>query len=898
MNTMLVLATALKLAAPFTDHAVLQRDLPVTIAGEGEPGAAVAVEFAGNSVSGTIAADGNWRVTLPAMAASKTPRELTVRSDKESVTISDILVGEVWLASGQSNMEMPLWHPTRKRFRDKMGALMLQFCSNDNLRVVMTYPERGVSATPRKDYPIQWVRPTPEFLKKSKFSALAWYFGREVEATLDVPVGVMAAFWGGTMIGPWVPDCGWESVKDDPYVATNILANVAKRRSFEKENKRRGWPGYPGDLWNEMVAPFAPYTARGMIWYQGESNIDENRDFAYSKNMRALLDGWRKEFGCPDLKILYVELAPFSLPWLKLPLNDERLAKLCDEQERFAREEKDAYLAHIGDVGDVNDIHPCRKLEVGIRLAALAYQHVYGLPVKADAPIAKSAKMVAPGEVEIELEHGEGLYRWMQEVSLWTERQEESSPIRFIDENGLIADCKSWISNGCIRATSALVKNPKFVTHKRRCTDESNFFNASGLPLGTFKLAVEGFKPYQPSAGNLANRRAFADRRFGIFLHWGLYALLGQGEWYQHNANIDRTEYAKLKGAFNPAAFDAREWAKAFKRSGAKYVTFTTRHHEGFSMFATKENDYNVMNTPFKRDILKELADALAAEGIVLNLYYSLVDWHLDEYPLGDCKNTKGWKKEKANYSAYEQFMKRQISELMSGRYGKVGAIWFDGEWDHSPKTNFDWNFNDVYRHIHAIDPDCLVGNNHHHGLFEGEDIQLIENELREGQTIDARFPLETCETMNGNWGYAIGDLNYKSAADLIRLLAKNAGRSANFLVNIGPQPDGRLPAAALERLEAVGAWLKENGESIYGTESGPVAIKDKVVSTKKGETLYLHVIDPKLTKIEVKPGFVVKSVKELASGKSVTFRQNQDGLLTIDLKVSTDAADWVLKLF
>ena len=492
-------AAALTLDPPFTDHAVLQRDKPVVVRGSADAGAAVSVSFAGNTVKGVADAAGRWSVKLPAMPASKEPRDLTVTSQTSQTSqtsrtsISDVLVGEVWLASGQSNMEMPLWHPKRKRFRDKMGGLMRQFPPPANLRVMMTWPERGVSATPRRDYPVAWTVPDEAWLSTNKFSACAYYFGRELMTTLDVPVGVMAAFWGGTEIGSWVPDSGRESVKSEPYVATNILERVSKRVALESEGKRRGWPGYPGDLWNEQVAVFAPYTVRGMIWYQGESNIDENNMglLDYAKNMRALMDGWRKELDSPEMSLLFVELAPFSYPWLKLPPGDERLAKLCDAQQRFAAEEKDAYLACIADVGDVNDIHPCRKWEVGVRLAALAFQHVYGLPVRADAPIAVSAQLVAPGQVKVLLKNGRGLYRWMSEVSLWTERQQESSPIRFEGADGKVVDCDSVISNDCIYATSDKILNPKSVTYMRHCTDEGNIYNDSSLPLGTFRLSVE-----------------------------------------------------------------------------------------------------------------------------------------------------------------------------------------------------------------------------------------------------------------------------------------------------------------------------------------------------------------------------------------------------------------------
>ena len=503
MMCVLFVLAALALDPPFCDHAVLQRDKPVVVRGSADAGAAVSVSFAGNTAKGVADAAGRWSVKLPAMPASKEPRNLevtaispgnqTIEQSNNRTILHDILVGEVWLASGQSNMEMPLWHPTRKRFRDKMGGLMRQFPPPANLRVMMTWPERGVSATPRRDYPVAWTVPDEAWLSTNKFSACAYYFGRELLTTLDVPVGVIAAFWGGTEIGYWVPDSGWESVKGEPYVATNILERVAKRVALERENKRRGWPGYPGDLWNEQVAVFAPYTVRGMIWYQGESNIDENFSgrLAYSKNLRALFDGWRREFDNADMKFLFVELAPFSYPWLKLAENDERLARLCDEQQRFEGEEPDAHLACISDVGDPNDIHPCRKWEVGVRLAAFAFQHVYGLPVRADPPRAVAAKLIAPGVVEIELRNAQGLYRWMPEVSLWTDRQKESSPVRFVAASGEIVDCETEIVGGRIIAMSDRIVNPVAVTYLRRRTDEGNIYNDSALPLGTFSLKVE-----------------------------------------------------------------------------------------------------------------------------------------------------------------------------------------------------------------------------------------------------------------------------------------------------------------------------------------------------------------------------------------------------------------------
>ena len=499
----------LRLASPFTDHAVLQRDMPATVRGRAQPGAKVEVSFAGQCKSAVADTNGKWSLLLDPMAASKEPRVLSAVSGGDKVEIRDVLVGDVYLASGQSNMEMPLWHADRKRFRDKMGGLLMQWPSNRNFRVMMTRSERGVSSVPREEYPVKWTVPTAKWLADNRFSALGYYFGKEVQAALDVPVGVIAASWGGTSIAPWVPDSGWASIADDPFVATNIVPRIATRLKAEK---KRGWPEYPGDIFNEMVAPLAPYTCRGMIWYQGESDMDFNHagQIAYSKEMRALADGWRREFGVADMPLLFVQLAQFAYPWYKISADDERLAEICDEQRRYAEADAHAWMACISDIGDVNDIHPCRKQEVAQRLAALAFEHVYGLDVKADAPQGVSATLVAPGKVEITLSNAEGLYRWMGEVSLWTERQKESSPIRFVAADGTVADCESVVTNGMIVASCDAIPVPRFVTHLRRRTDESNIYNASTLPLGTFKLevkrasgAVRQLEPVSPVCGEI-----------------------------------------------------------------------------------------------------------------------------------------------------------------------------------------------------------------------------------------------------------------------------------------------------------------------------------------------------------------------------------------------------------
>ena len=314
---------------------------------------------------------------------------------------------------------------------------------------------------------------------------------------------------------------------------------------------------------------------------------------------------------------------------------------------------------------------------------------------------------------------------------------------------------------------------------------------------------------YEPTPEILKAREEFSDARFGIFIHWGIYSMFAQGEWYLQNAGLNRDEYAKAADAFYPHRFNAKEWVSAIKASGAKYICFTTRHHDSFSMWDTEQSDFNVVDaSPFGRDVLKEIAEECAKQGIKLHLYYSHADWMRDDYPRGrTAREVTGRDQSKIDWKHYYSFMNRQITELLTN-YGPIGAIWFDGWWDHDEDaTPFDWELDEQYALVHKLQPSCLVANNHHQVPFEGEDIQIFERDLPgenthglSGQDI-SRLPLETCQTMNGMWGYKVIDQNYKSTETLIRYLVSAAGKGANLLLNVGPQPNGELPAAAVERI-------------------------------------------------------------------------------------------------
>lgn len=406
----------------------------------------------------------------------------------------------------------------------------------------------------------------------------------------------------------------------------------------------------------------------------------------------------------------------------------------------------------------------------------------------------------------------------------------------------------------------------------------AQFFIGLVCALCLFPTHSSAQENYTPSAENIASRQEFADMKFGIFLHWGIYSMFAQGEWYMQNANLDWKEYQKAASGFYPSRFNAHDWVEAIKGSGARYITFTSRHHDSFSMWDTEASDYNIVDaTPFKRDVIKELADECHKQDIRLHLYYSHLDWRRADYPIG--RTGLGTHRDlKPNYDTYLAFMKQQLTELLTN-YGNIGAIWFDGVWDHDEDSiPFDWHLTEQYELIHKLQPRCLVGNNHHLEIFPGEDIQIFERDVPgenkaglSGQAISNIVPLETCQTMNGMWGYKIIDQNYKSTEELIRLLVQTAGKGANLLLNIGPQPNGELPATALERLKEMGQWLNKYGESIYGTTAGEFP-----ESTRKGNVLYLHVLDKEATEIALPIKGKIRSICCLNDNQPVTYSKTK----------------------
>lgn len=372
--------------------------------------------------------------------------------------------------------------------------------------------------------------------------------------------------------------------------------------------------------------------------------------------------------------------------------------------------------------------------------------------------------------------------------------------------------------------------------------------------VGSSTFSQQG---YIPSKENLAARQQFQDMKFGMFIHWGASSVLANGEWVMNNRGIRAEDYKILQSVFNPTEFNAKEWVSIAKNAGMQYITLITRHHDGFSNFDTKASDWKITNTPYGKDIVKQIADECHKQGIKICFYYSLLDWYRNDYQWETGKTgKKSGRTAKSNWESYIQFMKNQLTELLTN-YGEVSGIWFDGHWDQldndqdkSLQSKVNWHYDEIYSLIHRLQPQCLIGNNHHLMPIAGEDFQMFEKDLPGNNTTGfggadiSQLPLETCETMNDAWGYNITDRNFKSSKSIIHYLVNAAGRNANFLLNVGPKPNGVIQKEFTDTLALVGKWMEANAASIRGTRGNIVAAQNWGVLTQKNKTVYVHLLN------------------------------------------------------
>jgi alpha-L-fucosidase len=353
---------------------------------------------------------------------------------------------------------------------------------------------------------------------------------------------------------------------------------------------------------------------------------------------------------------------------------------------------------------------------------------------------------------------------------------------------------------------------------------------------------------YLPTDANLKARDWFQNARFGLFIHWGVYSVPARGEWVMQNERMSVADYEKLAPEFNPTQFAAAQWVSLAKRAGVRYITITSKHHDGFAMFATHRSAWNIVDaTRYAKDPLAALAEECRKQGIKLFFYYSQLDWHNPDYfPLGSTGHAAG-RPPDGDWNRYLEYMNAQLTELLNN-YGPVGGIWFDGMWD---KPSADWQLHRTYSLIHSLQPAALIGSNHHLKPFDGEDFQMFEKDLPGFNTSGfsatsqvGNLPLETCDTINDSWGFNEADKKFKTAAQLIQYLVRAAGHNANFLLNIGPTASGTIPAEEQQRLEEIGDWLAKNGSTVYGTRGGPVQPRPWGAMTQKENQIYVHILN------------------------------------------------------
>lgn len=408
---------------------------------------------------------------------------------------------------------------------------------------------------------------------------------------------------------------------------------------------------------------------------------------------------------------------------------------------------------------------------------------------------------------------------------------------------------------------------------------------------------------YEPSPENLKNREWFQDARFGLFIHWGVYSILGDGEWVMNQQKIPVKTYEKLPSFFNPTGYDPKAWVQMAKDAGMKYIVITSKHHDGFAMWDSKVSDYNIVKqTPYGKDVLKMLAEECRKEGMKLFFYHSQLDWHHPDYfPQGKTGGDWSGRPEQGDFNKYLDYMDAQLTELLTN-YGDVAGIWFDGMWD---KKDADWRLEKTYSLIHSLQPGTMVGSNHHQAPISGEDFQMFEKDLPGHNTAGfsagskvGELPIETCETINHSWGFNLKDDKNKTPKQLIQYLVKAAGYNANFLLNVGPMPNGKIQPDHVTLLKQVGDWLKANGETIYETQGGPITAHEWGVTTQKGNKVYVHILNWSEESLEL-PALKkkIKSAKFFADKSPVKFLKNKDGVTIRIPKDKLDDIDTIVEL-
>lgn len=383
------------------------------------------------------------------------------------------------------------------------------------------------------------------------------------------------------------------------------------------------------------------------------------------------------------------------------------------------------------------------------------------------------------------------------------------------------------------------------------------------------------------------------DARFGLFIHFGPYAVPARGEWVRYTDSISNEAYQKYIDAFNPVDFDPAKWAKLARTAGMKYAVFTTKHHDGFCMFDTKLTDYKIGPQFGGRDLVREFLEAFRAEGIKVGLYYSITDWHHPDFPnIGNhpMRKNAAYGRQKRNWDNYLKYMHGQVEELMKN-YGKIDVLWFDA--GMKELKGEDWKAKDLIAMVRKYQPNIIMNNRldeQGEALKQGktlltvDDFDTPEQLIPDSAMVDKYgnpIPWETCLTLNHSWGYSSDDDHWKSAELLIHSLVNCVSKNGNLILNIGPDAKGNIPTESVEILTEIGHWMQKNSESIYGCGASTLAKPEFGRFTQKGNNVYLHWMYPNLSPLKIK-NFTqpIKTINLISAGTDVWYRTKNNNLL------------------
>jgi alpha-L-fucosidase len=383
---------------------------------------------------------------------------------------------------------------------------------------------------------------------------------------------------------------------------------------------------------------------------------------------------------------------------------------------------------------------------------------------------------------------------------------------------------------------------------------------ATGPASAQQKPATE-ITPLSPEA-----IRNWRDARFGMFIHWGPVSLKGTEIGWSRGNQVPVEVYDNLYKEFNPTKFSADEWVAVAKAAGMKYMVITTKHHDGFCLWDSKETDYDIMSTPFKRDVVKELSEACKKAGLAFGTYYSTCDWHHPDFPLTSPGGGKA--RETHNLDRYTDYLKAQTRELLS--YGPLFTLWYDVPQKFDPVRGAG-----VINMARAIQPDVVINNR------TGHPGDYVTPEQKVGG-FNVERPWETCMTICNQWAWKPDD-TMKSLEECLHTLLRTNGGDGNLLFNVGPQPDGLIEARQVERLKEMGAWLKLHGETVYGTRGGPWKPSSNLVSTRKGNKIYLHLLKKSAGSVEITALPVAVKSAKIFNGPAVVTSIN-DGNLVLNV--------------